>query len=213
MDDVNSIRHLAHGLSEVLCKGSINRFCRHSDRRDAGGHIFNYDRSRADHAGGANGQSLNDTCPCADMRSRVYMDAAGKNCPRANVRVSTYEAIVINDGTGIDYGIGANAASGLKNSPRHNLDSICNLHFRSDDRRGMYDARKAIPFMVKAIVNILATCRGTGGAQTIHQPHVGRCMKQYLSVAAETLDSEQWRGCWVQVNKSENIPAAPVEAY
>ena len=76
------------------------------------------------------------------MRSRADTYAARKNGPRRNVRVGFHDTVVINDGTCIDYGISANPASGLKNRPCHNLGAISNLHFRSDDGRGMYHAAR-----------------------------------------------------------------------
>jgi hypothetical protein len=142
------------------------------------------------------------------MRTRFDTDATGKNCPRANVRVCAHHAIVINDGTGVDDGVGPNSASRLEHRARHDLDSIFHLRFRSDDGRWMYHGRKAISLTGEAIVDLLAPCRGTDRTHAIHKPHITRCMKQYLSVAPAAFASEQWRRCRVQVNESEDPPPA-----
>ena len=103
------------------------------------------------------------------------------------------DAVMVNSGPSVNNDIRAQPTPSLHDSARKNLDSIFNLHFRSDDRRGMYHGRKAIPLLGEAIVNIPANGRGSGRAYAVHEPHVGRRMKQYRSVAAEMPHSEQWR--------------------
>lgn len=179
-----------------------------SNRRDARRHIPDYDRSSANHACRAYKHALNNTRPSANMRSRLYPDSARKHCSRSNVNVGAHDAVVINNGSGIDYCVGSYFASRLKNGPRHNLDSIFNLHVPRHDRQRMYHSCEAISLPSEALVNIFAIGRRLGRPYTVHKLHVASRMKRNSIVVAEALDSEQRRGCWIQVNKSEYRPAA-----